>query len=304
MASHPSTRPALSWCIVGRGAIGLLASARLQLAGYLPSLWLKHPQSLQLTFTAINQHQQLLLLPQTTDHFIQRVFVPVKAYDVISAVTQIIPALSPSAQLVISHNGMVPHQPLLQQLQPGQGLWFLSTSQAAYKPAVDQVIHSGEGKSYLAKLTEAASDDQHIINAMTAALGPLEVVADIYPLLWHKLAINAAINPLSALENCRNGQLSDPQYLPQITALVSEVCQVATALGYPMQPASTLTEVYRVIAATAGNFSSMQQDVAAGRQTEINAISGYICQQAAQLQLAVPANQNMLSQILALTAAN
>lgn len=305
MALHPSAPSALSWCIVGRGAIGLLASARLQLAGYRPELWLKQPQPLQLTFTSINQQQQrLLLLPQPTNCLIARVLVPVKAYDVLNAVTQLAPVLTPNAQLVISHNGIVPHQSLRQQLQPGQGLWFLSTSQAAYKPAADQVIHSGEGRSYLAKLTAAGKDDDDIVAAMTAALGPLTVIADIYPLLWQKLAINAAINPLTAIENCRNGQLAAPQYQQQIETLVTEVCQVATALGYPMQPASTLIEVYRVIDATANNFSSMQQDVAARRQTEINAICGYVCQQAEKLQLATPANQQMLGRILALTAAS
>lgn len=305
MALYPSAPSALSWCIVGRGAIGLLASARLQLAGYRPELWLKQPQPLQLTFTSIDrQQQQLLLLPQSAACRIQRVFVPVKAFDTASAVAELASRLSNNAQLVISHNGIIPLSPLLQQLQPEQGLWFLSTSQAAYKPAADQVIHSGEGQSYLAKLTTASEDDDNVVAAMTAALGPLTVVADIYPLLWQKLAINAAINPLTALENCRNGQLADPQYQPQIEALVTEVCQVANALGYPMQPANTLAEVYRVIGATASNFSSMQQDLAARRQTEISAICGYVCQQAGLLQLATPANQQMLDRILALTAAS
>ena len=304
MAPYTTAQPALGWCIVGRGAIGLLASARLQLAGYPTRLWLKQPVKLQLNFTDIQQqNKQLCLLPQQIDNPVQRLLLPVKAYDVGKALAQLIPYLADNAQLVISHNGIVPFQPLLEKLKPEQGLWFLSTSQAAYKPAPDHVIHSGTGSSYLAKLTAASREDHDIVAAMTVALGPLTVVADIYPQLWQKLAINVAINPLTAIENCQNGQLAAPRYQPQIAALVSEVCQVATASGYPMNVAASLAKVHQVIAATTNNFSSMQQDVQAGRQTEIDAICGYVCQQAAQLQLTAPANRQMLMRIRALTTA-
>lgn len=303
MAPISSAQSALSWCIVGRGAIGLLAAARLQQAGYTASLWLKQSDVISLRFTNLKQqHQQQTLLPQPADMAIERLIVPVKAYDVLNAVAQLLPYLSANAQLVISHNGMIPIAPLLARLGPAQGLWFLSTSQAAYKPAADHVVHSGEGLSYLAKLTASDGDDSQIITAMNAALGPVTVVPDIYPILWQKLAINAAINPLTALENCQNGQLAQPRYQAKISALTTEVCLVASALGYPMDPAATLQRVYQVITATSGNYSSMQQDMQAGRQTEIAAICGYVCQQAAKLQLAVPVNQQMLSRVLAKTA--
>ncbi|HAW93848.1 MULTISPECIES: ketopantoate reductase family protein [unclassified Arsukibacterium] len=302
MALSSSTQSALSWVIVGRGAIGLLAAARLQQAGYTATLWLKQPDAVQLKFTDLKQQSQhRILRPQPTDTAIQRVLVPVKAYDVLNAVAQLVPFLANDAQLVISHNGIIPIEPLLALLRPAQGLWFLSTSQAAYKPAAHHVVHTGEGKSYITKLTASDSDDNQTIAAMSAALGPVNVVSDIYPMRWLKLAVNAAINPLTAIENCQNGQLAQPQYRAQISALTTEVCQVAAALGYPMDPANTLQTVYQVISATSDNFSSMQQDIQAGRQTEIVAICGYICQQAAQLQLAVPANQQMLNQILAKT---
>ncbi|MAD77172.1 MAG: 2-dehydropantoate 2-reductase [Rheinheimera sp.] len=303
MAPISSPQSALSWCIVGRGAIGLLAGARLQQAGYTATLWLKQPDAIPLQFTDLTQqYQQQILLPQPKDQAIARLLVPVKAYDVLNAVAQLLPYLSPNAQLVISHNGMIPIAPLLARLRPAQGLWFLSTSQAAYKPAADHVVHSGEGLSYLAKLTASDGNDSQVIAAMNAALGPVTVVPDIYPMLWQKLAINVAINPLTALENCQNGQLAHPRYQSQISALTTEVCLVANALGYPMEPTATVQRVYQVITATSGNFSSMQQDMQAGRQTEIAAICGYICQQAAQLQLSVPVNQQMLDRVLAKTA--
>jgi 2-dehydropantoate 2-reductase len=298
------TQSSLSWVCVGSGAIGLLASARLQLAGYNITLWLKQPAQINLQFTdSKQQSQHLLLLPQPHTLAISRLLVPVKAHQVMQAVTELLPYLADNAQLVLSTNGIIPFEPLIQQLKPKQGLWFLSTSQAAYKPAPYSLVHSGAGSSFLTKLTPAdnSGNEQDVIAAMSSALGPLTLVSDIYPLLWQKLAVNVAINPLSALENCQNGQLAAARYRPQITTLVTEVCKVATALGYPMTATTTIDTVYQVIAATALNYSSMHQDVQARRQTEINDICGYVCQQAAQLQLATPANQHMLNAIQALS---
>ena len=47
-------------------------------------------------------------------------------------------------------------------------------------------------------------------------------------------------------------------------------------------------EVNRVIAATAANYSSMHQDVAQGRRTEISYLLGYLCHAALQHGIDAP----------------
>ncbi|MBB1438098.1 2-dehydropantoate 2-reductase, partial [Shewanella sp. SG41-4] len=59
--------------------------------------------------------------------------------------------------------------------------------------------------------------------------------------------------------------------------------------------------VYRVIELTSANFSSMYQDVAHNRPTEINEINGYICQQAKIHHLNVPNNQYLVDKVLQLS---
>ncbi|MOA46712.1 2-dehydropantoate 2-reductase [compost metagenome] len=58
-----------------------------------------------------------------------------------------------------------------------------------------------------------------------------------------------------------------------------------------------------MIAATAANYSSMYQDVAAGRRTEIAYLLGHACRAAAQRQLAVPRLQALQQRLSAHLAA-
>lgn len=292
MAQDTASQPALSWNIVGQGAIGLLAASRLALAGYEVKLWLRQPGTISITF----EQQQLQFSSACAP--LNAVFIPVKSYAVTDAVRALLPALTADAQLVLSHNGMGTIEQVLPMLGPEQGLWFLTTTHGALKQG-NSVHHTGIGRSTLAALNSAANVKQRQVQqAMDAALGPIKLTSDIQPALWQKLAINAVINPLTALHNCRNGELAAPKHLQQINALVEEVCQVATACGYTLDKDSTLQTVLQVIADTAQNFSSMQQDLAHRRRTEIDAITGYIVQQAAQHKLAVPHNKALLQLIL------
>lgn len=292
MAQDPAPQQTLSWSIVGQGAIGLLAACRMQQAGCDVSLWLRHPRLLTIKFS----HRQLQFKPASAP--ISAVLIPVKSYAVTEAVQALLPALASDAQLVLSHNGMGSIAQVTPMLLPQQGLWFLTTTHGALRQA-DTVLHTGEGMSTLAALNSAAKvQQQQVVQAMDMALGPVTLTDNIQPALWQKLAINAVINPLTALHNCRNGELASLKYRHHIEALVTEVCQVAAICGYPLNEPTTLQTVLRVINDTAKNFSSMQQDLAHGRRTEIDAITGYIVQQAAYHNIKVPHNQTLLQQIL------
>ena len=292
MAQSTAPQPALSWSIVGRGAIGLLAASRLQLAGFDVTLWLRQPQSCSVEFDG----HQLTFQPAVAP--LSAVLIPVKSYAVTEAIQALLPALAPDAQLILSHNGMGSIEQVKPMLAAGHGLWFLTTTHGALKQP-DAVQHTGTGSSTLAALNDAAKvKQQQVLQAMDVALGPVNFTDNIQPALWQKLAINAVINPLTALYNCRNGELATQKYHQHIEALVTEVCKVAAACGYPMSAHSTLQTVLRVISSTAQNFSSMQQDLAHGRRTEIDAITGYVVQQAAHHNISVPHNQALLEQIL------
>jgi len=94
-------------------------------------------------------------------------------------------------------------------------------------------------------------------------------------LAWGKLVVNAAINPLTALLGINNGELIKRSTARDLcAALATEVAAVAGKKNISLPFAYPVKAVEDVIESTAGNQSSMLQDVLRGAPTEIDAISG------------------------------
>ena len=291
--------------IAGQGAVGLLAASRLVLAGQpvslLPRIAAKlcgQSMALPLTFSAAQQDHPLLLhrfdASSEANGQFQRLLVPVKAYDIEQALRQWLPFCTVDADIVLCHNGMGTLESASELLHSTQKLWFASTTHGALKTGPCRLRHSGIGSTNLGPVNDAASyafsQQQSPFDWLQAALGPVQLVRDIQPLLWQKLAINAVINPLTALHQCKNGALAASEFQPQIQQLIAEFCQVAAASGQLFVMEDLLGKVLQVIGATAENFSSMQQDRAAGRPDELEYISGFLLRQAARHALPMPAH--------------
>jgi 2-dehydropantoate 2-reductase len=122
-------------------------------------------------------------------------------------------------------------------------------------------------------------------------------------LLWGKLVINAAINPLTALLDIPNGELLNrPSAREVAAALAREAASVAVAKGislpFPDPVAATETVAHR----TASNKSSMLQDVKRGSPTEIDAICGAIVRAGEQTGVPTPVNRTLWQLINGLRA--
>ena len=96
-------------------------------------------------------------------------------------------------------------------------------------------------------------------------------------LLWGKVVINSAINPLTALFQIPNGKLLEsPPAHEMMAALALETAQVAALQGVALPFSDPVAVVDEVARRTASNFSSMYQDVRRGAPTEIEAINGAV----------------------------
>jgi 2-dehydropantoate 2-reductase len=128
-------------------------------------------------------------------------------------------------------------------------------------------------------------------------LPPCTWHTNIVAALWQKLAINAVINPLTAINNIYNGELTEPHYRQQIQNLSEEISVVMTALGIPISATSVLNNCLQVAKATAANYSSMHQDIANRRRTEIDFINGHVVSEGARLGVSVTHHQLIWRQI-------
>ncbi|MGE7601903.1 2-dehydropantoate 2-reductase [Peribacillus sp. NPDC097675] len=100
---------------------------------------------------------------------------------------------------------------------------------------------------------------------------------DYHSMLIDKLIVNAVINPLTALLEVENGRLiTNPFYYQLFQALFAEISSV---LELP-DAEESFRHVKSVCANTSENRSSMLKDIELGRETEIDAILGYIMAEA------------------------
>lgn len=109
-------------------------------------------------------------------------------------------------------------------------------------------------------------------------------------LRWQKLLQNSVINPLTALANCRNGELPHQPLWQLRSPLLQEGLAVARADGVSV-PDDMAARVEALCRATGDNISSMLQDVRAGLPTEIAAINGFLVQRGAVLGIPTPTHR-------------
>lgn len=287
-----------SWLVVGKGAIGLLAACQLQQQGVKVQLWLRQPAPLTVDFRALDgscrtHHFE----PWPVDQPIDTAFIAVKAYDALSCMQQLHPLLAEDACLILSHNGLGTLESIQPLLKPRQQLWFLTTTHGAYIEPGDlagrRLVHSGAGSSVLGAIQAESDPSPTFANALSLAIGPVQSVTDIQPYLWQKLLINCLINPLTALHQVQNGELAKPCFAAELTQLLDEFCLLSERAGYPQDKAAAWQQLQQVIAQTASNRSSMLQDRLAGRQTELEFITGFVLREAQRLDLRLPGHQQL-----------
>lgn len=198
--------------------------------------------------------------------------------------------VSPGTVLVLWQNGFTV-QPAITDSWPGPVL-CASTTEGAYindKETTHCVVHAGHGHTVIGDLNNQHSElAGRVAQRLDAAGMSAEPVADIRVRLWHKLAVNAAINPLVARYRIRNGQLRDRPFRPMVMALIDEIQAIAQAESIAPPPAGWAELVWTVITATANNRASMLQDVLANRPTEHAAILGPLCNAAQRHTIEAP----------------
>jgi 2-dehydropantoate 2-reductase len=167
------------------------------------------------------------------------------------------------------------------------------TSQGAAMVAPGYVQEGGSGHTYLAHQPWVPRLEG-VAELFRQAGFSTTVLDDVDTVLWGKLAVNAAINPLTALLEVPNGYLAENEPARRLMVRAAEeTATVAHALGIAIDGDSA-GRALRVAQATAANRSSMLQDVERGAPTEIEAITGQIVATAHRLALAIPVNEALL----------
>jgi 2-dehydropantoate 2-reductase len=229
--------------------------------------------------------------------------VCVKSYDTASAVCNALPFVSGATAWVLLQNGLGNAETAARAVSP-ERLLCGASSVGTVRLAEDRVRHSGGLRLDLAAWDgRGAGLCRETADALARCGLATGVCGDAAALLWGKLVVSAVLNPLTAVHGVPNGALlEDPALRAEAEAAAREAGAVARASGIRLPFADAWEAVRRTCADTAGNVSSMLQDVRAGRRTEAEAITGALVRAAAAAGVPAPIHAGLLARVQALAA--
>jgi 2-dehydropantoate 2-reductase len=296
--------------VVGPGAIGTLMAAAFAAASYPVTILDKYEErAARLNRLGLTVYRRAGTRIVSVRAVADTATIPppefcclcVKSFDTADALRHAQPLLQSCSAVISLQNG-VGNAEKIAALAGADRAVCAVTSYGATRVRDGVVREAGAGLTWVAPWTAAGKEAAERFASLLRSAGCEVAFADNpAPILWSKLAVNAAVNPLTALHRVMNGRILDGGELQsQAFAAAREVEAVAAKLGVSLLYGDATEEVRRVCQRTAGNVSSMLQDVLAGRRTEIEAINGAVVSAARLLGMPVPVNEELVRRVLSI----
>jgi 2-dehydropantoate 2-reductase len=298
----------LNIAVLGVGAMGSLFGSRLNDLAHVTLIghWVEQIETVRrdgLTVTYPDGHQTQHALRITNNlaevPAADLALILVKGYQTGDAARQAAQVLKPNGLAITLQNGLGNLEILAEAVgarRAGLGI----TAQGATMLAPGYVYHAGQGPTHLAQILGREKRLADIAALFNAAGLETTLVDNPDSLVWGKLAINAGINPLTALLDVPNGALvENEQWLEIMAAAANEVAYIAAAQGIHLPYDDVARRTAEVSMATAGNRSSMLQDVTRHAPTEIDTISGAVVRFGKRLGIPTPVNEFLLRMVKA-----
>ncbi|KAK4697896.1 hypothetical protein P7C71_g247, partial [Lecanoromycetidae sp. Uapishka_2] len=259
------------------------------------------------------------------EDIIYNLIVSVKAPRTVKALQAVAHRLTPDSTILFLQNGMGIIDEVNEKLFPDEAYrptYIIGVvSHGLYSNGAFSVNHAGEGTIALGVMPRMpiqaplekksrgylAPSARYLIRTMTRT--PVFVAVgfpptDLLQQQLDKLAINCIVNPLTAILDCKNGALlSNFHFTRIIRLLLAEISLVIKSLpelrnvpnvNMRFDTARLERLVFSIANTTAANYSSMLQDVRAGKQTEIDYINGYIIKRGEEIGIHCVTNYMLL----------
>jgi 2-dehydropantoate 2-reductase len=291
--------------VIGPGAMGCFLAARLALSGNEVMILDHNPERAEF------MNQKGLKIKGDPGPYPVRVPVTlnpkdlagreliincVKAYDTRS-VAQALQSVGTDSYLLTLQNGVGNVEILGEYLPKGKILAGITAHGATYL-GYGRVKYAGPGDTFIGHgfygINRERSADAHLqtfADLLTAGRIPTKIVNRIEDLIWSKLLVNVGINALTALTRLANGKLIEfPETREILEEAVQEGLRVGKKKGIRFIYEDMPGQVKKVCHNTAGNISSMLQDVLKKKRTEIDFINGVIMKTGQQFDIPVPVN--------------
>jgi 2-dehydropantoate 2-reductase len=287
--------------VVGAGAVGCYYGGMLARSGASVT-FIGRPQHVE----AMNRNGLTILRPdfqetipvQATTRIeaageAEIVLFCVKTLDTESAARAIAPILAAGATVVDLQNG-VDNVDRIRSVTGWEAIPAV-VYVACEMTAPDTVKHNGRGELVIGDpwgRPEIAAKLEGLAAMFERASVSCGISATIRVELWTKMVLNCVYNALSALCRAKYGRLvSNPLTRELMRLVVDEAVAVAGGLGVTLSASSLYDLVLNVGESLKEATSSMAQDIARGRLTEIDSLNGYLVRKGAELGIPTPINK-------------
>ncbi|MFH0807042.1 MAG: 2-dehydropantoate 2-reductase [Elusimicrobiota bacterium] len=220
------------------------------------------------------------------------VLIFVKSYDTESATKSVLPCINKETIILSLQNGLGNIEII--RKYSVNNVFAGITAIGATLIGWGKVKHAGKGATIIGKSGRA----KEIIKAFNKTGIVIKANNNIDSIIWSKLVLNSAINPLGAITQMKNGELIENCYIKDsLIQTVKETAMIAKDLGIKLLYKNPEKEVVNACKKTKNNTNSMLQDILNRKQTEIEYINGAIIKQAEKLKLEAPLNKNLYSRV-------
>lgn len=293
------------WTIAGAGAMGSLFASHFCEAGLEVQLLLKNKDQLNayknnaLTLHSgnhtITHHPKAIIKEQLQNQSIDHLLCCVKAFDALPLLLQLKHHLHEKSIIILLHNGMGVLDEIPLQWPELRIISGISTL-GAYLEKPFTVRASLQGHCVLGPGLGSFSDMEiaEVCASFQKAKLPYQWDNSIRTRIFEKFAVNCCINMLTALFNCKNGDLMTHHHA--LKQLATEISLVVSSYGMDLSPEEILRMTLEILERTAENYSSMYHDMQRGQQTEIAYLNEYLTHLAQQKRIETPFNDALLHQ--------
>ncbi|TVY49252.1 Ketoisovalerate reductase [Lachnellula occidentalis] len=256
--------------------------------------------------------------PITRGSIIENLIIATKTLHTAKALKAVKHRLGAQSTILFTQNGMGTTEEATRLIFPEEATRpsYLAaiTSHGLYSEGPFRSVFAGQAHVSVGHVCGSSPKSQYLLDQIVNAklLNATEFESrELRMLQLEKLVINAMINPLTVIYNCRNGELFKRSDVTSVMRdLLAEASQVISLLpelrtledggndvAERFSKEKLESKVLDVAEKTASNTSSMLQDFRAGRETEVGYINGYIVKRGKELGINVGNNDRIVEMV-------
>lgn len=277
----------MDYCIIGGGAVGGILAYYLHKGGFGSriAVFYRRNDSIKAVEEAggiiVEAGGDPYLVPVTPLHYTtpgvscEFVVNAVKAVDVPSTLG-LMKSLSRNSRAVVMVQNGFGSLELAEEEMPDRCVAAGVVYFGGERVRENYVKHAGGSSIILGSRRGMCQGLMDLATALRRGGCDARVVSNIDFYRWLKLALNSVVNPLTAIAMARNRVVLLEEAQPLVDLILDEVVEAARLHGFNLDKRQLVKHVLNSARNTGENYSSMAQDIARGRRTEVDYINGFV----------------------------